>query len=112
MLRLIRQAPPVNGGNLAPVSTSGLYYGGFQKFRVPLLEVPIRRTIVFGGLYWGPLFVEITTKFLGNNARLGGDEDSWVSCEEMKVCKQAEGFEGLWVRGHVCEIAKGFLLEI
>ena len=28
--------------------------GGFPKIRGTILRVPIRRTIVFWGLYWGP----------------------------------------------------------
>ena len=35
-------------------------YGDFPKLWVPLLGVPIMRTIVFWGLYWGPLFWETT----------------------------------------------------
>ena len=39
----------------------GLYRGlwglGFPKIRGTLLEVPIIRIIVFGGLYWGPLIL-------------------------------------------------------
>ena len=31
---------------------------GFPKIRSTLLGVPIIRTRVFGGLYWGPLFQE------------------------------------------------------
>ena len=33
---------------------------GFPKIRGTILGVPIIRTIVFGGLYWVPLFWEIT----------------------------------------------------
>ena len=29
-------------------------FGGFPKLGVPFLGVPKGRTIVFGGLYWGP----------------------------------------------------------
>ena len=29
-------------------------YGGFPKLGVAFLGVPIIRTIMFGGLYWGP----------------------------------------------------------
>ena len=31
-----------------------IVYGGFPKLGVPFLGVPIIRTIVFWGLYWGP----------------------------------------------------------
>ena len=31
------------------------YLGVSPKLGVPFLGVPIIRTIVFGGLYWGPL---------------------------------------------------------
>ena len=34
--------------------TSGGLYGGFPKLGVPFWGVPIVRTIVFWGLYWGP----------------------------------------------------------
>ena len=30
-------------------------FAGFPKFRVPFLGLPIIRTIVFWGVYWGPL---------------------------------------------------------
>ena len=39
---------------LAPAK---LTYGDFQKLGVPFLGVPIIRTIVYWGLYWGPLIV-------------------------------------------------------
>ena len=32
-------------------------FGGFPKLGVPLLGVPIVRTIIFWGLYWGPLIL-------------------------------------------------------
>ena len=32
-------------------------YGGFPKLGVPFLGIPIIRTIVFWGLYWGPLIL-------------------------------------------------------
>ena len=46
-------------------ATSGLMVGklirghikGFPKLGVPFLGVPIIRTIVFWGLYWGPLIL-------------------------------------------------------
>ena len=31
--------------------------GGFPKLGVPFLGVPMIRTIVFWGLYWGPLIL-------------------------------------------------------
>ena len=34
---------------------AGLCTWGFPKIRVPFLGVPIIRTIVYWGLYWGPL---------------------------------------------------------
>ena len=34
---------------------------GFPKIRVSILRVLKIRTIVFGGLYWGPLFMGTTT---------------------------------------------------
>ena len=36
---------------------SGLRIWEFPKIRGTLLGVPIIRTIVFGGLYWGPLIL-------------------------------------------------------
>ena len=36
---------------------NGLQYGGFPKLGVTSLGVPIIRTIVFWGLYWGPLIL-------------------------------------------------------
>ena len=38
-------------------ATSNLYMGVPPKIRGTLLGVPITRTIVFGGLYWGPLIL-------------------------------------------------------
>ena len=41
-------------------------YGGFPKLGVPFLGAPIIRTIVFWGLYWGPLILgmyHIETRF-------------------------------------------------
>ena len=32
-------------------------FGSFPKLGIPFWGVPIIRTIVFGGLYWGPLFL-------------------------------------------------------
>ena len=32
-------------------------YGSFLKLGVPFLGVPIRRIIVYWGLYWGPLIL-------------------------------------------------------
>ena len=37
------------------VAKSSSTYGGFLKLRVPFLGVPIIRTIVFWGLYWGSI---------------------------------------------------------
>ena len=33
----------------------------FPKIRGPILVVPIIRTIVYLGLFWGPLFMEAPT---------------------------------------------------
>ena len=36
-------------------------FGGVSKLVVCVLGVPITRIVVFGGLYWGPAFLEATT---------------------------------------------------
>ena len=36
------------------------HISGFPKIRGTFLRIPIIRIIVFGGLYWGPLFRETT----------------------------------------------------
>ena len=37
------------------VRVKGLGFEGFLKLGVPFWGVPLVRTIVLGGLYWGPL---------------------------------------------------------
>ena len=44
----------------APGLTLNPKYLGVSQIRVPFLGVPIIRTIVHWGLYWGPLFRETT----------------------------------------------------
>ena len=44
-------------GNILNILTSW----GFPKIRSTILGVPIIRTIVFWGLYWGPLIWETTS---------------------------------------------------
>ena len=43
--------------NFGGIKSGGFYgiYGGFPKLGVPFWGVPIIRTIVFWGQYWGPL---------------------------------------------------------
>ena len=50
---------PCVGGRLVDGISGGLWtvIWGFPKIRGTLLGVPIIRTTVFGGLYWGPLIL-------------------------------------------------------
>ena len=60
--------PPMQENHTPPVSLAGQTWSigivgsiwGFPKIRGTILGVPIIRTIVFGGLYWVPLFWEST----------------------------------------------------
>ena len=54
---------------------------GFPKIRGTLLGVPIKRTIIFWGLYWGP-------PILGNYQILLGIETGRFGTEKLLwVCK-------------------------
>ena len=67
-------------------SCAGLPKWGFPKSGVPFLGVLIIRTIVFWGLYWGPLV-------------LGNYQMSRVGLEEVLVIPDhigVIGFEGEW----------------
>ena len=70
----------------SPLSTRNLTWW-FTKIRGTILGVPIVRTLVFWGLYWGPLFRETTT-----SSRLKATASlAWVSQRGctwwIEVCK-------------------------
>ena len=47
----------VPGRLMESIRVAACHIWGFPKIRGTLLGVPIRRTIVFWGLYWGPLIL-------------------------------------------------------
>ena len=47
----------IEGFRTKSLDVSEMFIGGFPKIRGTILGVPIIRTIVFWGLYWGPLIL-------------------------------------------------------
>ena len=58
----------------------------FPKIECPSLVVPIMRTIVYLGLFWGPLFMEAPMGYVGNTWRLMGLSSCfWLHRTLLKV---------------------------
>ena len=78
----------------APVrQLSAWGYGGFPKIRGPFLGVLIIRTLVFWGLYWGPLILR--NYHIDCWLHLSNLLFLWLSCSPSQLClKPAKGQAG------------------